>query len=49
MFGASGVWKFGQNNPVGKYIINAMYRGTTRFAANYIPNYVIDEIFIGEN
>lgn len=45
MFGGAGVWKFGQKIPVGKQIVNAMYRGAARFAANYIPNYVIDGIF----
>ena len=47
MFGASGVWKFGQNIPIRKHIINAMYRGAARLAANIIPNYVIDAIFKG--
>lgn len=45
MFGGSGVWKFGQKIPVGKQLVNAIYRGAARFAANYIPNYVIDGIF----
>lgn len=45
MFGGSGVWKFGQKIPLGKQFANAMYRGVARFAANYIPNYIIDGIF----
>ena len=48
VFGASGVWKFGQKNPIRKQIANAMCRAGARLAANYIPNYVIDAIFLEE-